>query len=456
MKLRHKIILFAVMPLVLALCAIALTVRHHAISLAQQEQEVIKPAYLASKEAELKNYVALATHAIAYLYKSGRTDASVKNEAKAILEKLEYGDDGYFFVYDLQGRMLIHPRQQGWVGKNMWDFKDATGKLIIQSLISRAHAGGGFENFVWPKPSSGSPDPKPKRAYVIELPAWGWVLGTGIYLDDVDDALAEIDSQVSRNIDNTMLWITTIAFLSATAIFLGLLLNIRERTVMDEKLSVANTELKALAQRVIKARDEERERIENDLHDGLKPMLVAVKLKIETGVIQLPKTGGQITPAKNTFKSAAVLLKDSLGELTNIIRGIRPWKLNSLAQRLKQLTFDMAHPGMPIEFCAEGEIHGFSNGAEEALLMIAKEALTNIVAHAAAHQAEVRLESTEHCVKLAISDDGDGFDVNHINDNPGRGIGLSSMKKRLTSVGGQLTITSLPSGTTVLATIPLP
>ena len=131
MKLRHKIILFAVMPLVLALCAIALTVRHHAISLAQQEQEVIKPAYLASKEAELKNYVALATHAIAHLYKSGRTDAVAKNEAKAILEKLEYGDDGYFFVYDLQGTMLIHPRQQGWVGKNMWDFKDATGKLIL-------------------------------------------------------------------------------------------------------------------------------------------------------------------------------------------------------------------------------------------------------------------------------------------------------------------------------------
>ena len=455
MKLRHKIILFAVMPLVLALCAIALTVRHHAISLAQQEQEVIKPTYLASKEAELKNYVALATHAIAHLYKTGRTDAAAKNEAKAILEKLEYGDDGYFFVYDLQGTLLIHPRQQGWVGKNMWDFKDVTGKLIIQSLISRAHAGG-FENFVWPKPSSGSPDPKPKRAYVIELPAWGWVLGTGIYLDDVDDALAEIDSQVSRNIDNTMLWIAAIAFLSAAAIFLGLLLNIRERTVVDDKLSVANTKLKALAQRVIKARDEERERIENDLHDGLKPMLVAVKLKIETGVIQLPKAGGQITPAENTFKSAAGLLKDSLGELTHIIRDIRPWRLNSLAQRLKQLTFDMAHPGMPIEFCAEGEIHGFSNGAEEALLMIAKEALTNIIAHAAAHQAAVRLESTEHCVKLAISDDGDGFDVNHINDNPGRGIGLSSMKKRLASVGGQLTITSLSSGTTVLATIPLP
>ena len=456
MKLRHKIILFAVMPLGLALCAIALTVRHHAISLAQQEQEVIKPAYLASKEAELKNYVALATHAIAHLYKSGRTDAAAKNEAKAILEKLEYGDDGYFFVYDLQGTMLIHPRQQGWVGKNMWDFKDATGKLIIQNLISRAHAGGGFENFVWPKPSSGSSDPKPKRAYVIELPDWGWVLGTGVYLDDVDGALAKIDSQVSRNIDNTMLWIAAIAFLSAAAIFLGLLLNIRERTVMDEKLSVANIELKALAERVINARDEERVRIENDLHDGLKPMLVAVKLKIETGVIQLPKAGEQITPAENTFKSAAGLLKDSLGELTNIIRGIQPCRLNSLAQRLKQLTFDMAHPGMPIEFSTEGEIHGLSNGAEEALLMIAKEALTNIIAHAAAHQAEVRLESTEHCVKLAISDNGDGFDVNHFNDNPGCGIGLSSMKKRLASVGGQLTITSLPSGTIVLATIPLP
>ena len=443
------------MPLLLALGGIALTVRHHAITLAQQEREVIKPAYLASKEDELKSYVALATHAIAHLYKSGRTDAVVKNEAKAILEKLEYGNDGYFFVYDLQGTMLIHPRQPEWIGKNMWDFKDATGKLIIQNLIGRAHAGGGFENFVWPKPSSGSPDPKSKRAYVIELPDWGWVLGTGIYLDDVDSALAEIDSQVSRNIDNTMLWIAAIAFLSAVAIFLGLLLNIRERTATDEKLSVANTELKALAQRVINARDEERERIENDLHDGLKPMLVAVKLKIETGVIQLPKAGEQITPAENTFKFASVLLKNSLDELTHIIRGIRPWKLNSLAQRLKQLTFDMAYPEMPIEFSTEGEMHGLSNGAEEALFLIAKEALANIIFHAAANQAEVRLECTEHCVKLAIRDDGDGFDMNHISDNRGRGIGLSSMKKRLAAVGGQLIITSSPGGTVVLATIPL-
>jgi two-component system NarL family sensor kinase len=110
MKLRQKILLFAVLPLLLALCAIALTVRHHSVSLAQQEREVIEPAYLATKDGELKNYVAIARRAIAHLYESGKTDEATKAEARKILEKLEYGEDGYFFLYDLHGNLLMHPK----------------------------------------------------------------------------------------------------------------------------------------------------------------------------------------------------------------------------------------------------------------------------------------------------------------------------------------------------------
>ena len=112
MKLRQKILLFAVLPLLLALCAIALTVRHHAISLAQQERKVIEPAYLATKDAELKNYVAIANRAIAHLYESGKTDEATKAEAKKILEKLEYGEDGYFFFVDRKSDFMLPYRER--------------------------------------------------------------------------------------------------------------------------------------------------------------------------------------------------------------------------------------------------------------------------------------------------------------------------------------------------------
>lgn len=108
MKLRQKVLFLAITPLILAMCVIAFAVRHQAITLAEQQRATIQQAYLASKEAELKHYVTLASHSIASLYGSGRKDAATQEEAKRILASLSYGDDGYFFIYDLQGRSLMH------------------------------------------------------------------------------------------------------------------------------------------------------------------------------------------------------------------------------------------------------------------------------------------------------------------------------------------------------------
>jgi two-component system, NarL family, sensor kinase len=460
MELRLKILLFAVVPLALALGAIAFTVRHHALSLAQQQQAVIKPAYLATKDAELKSYVAIAKRAIAHLYDSGRTDEAIKGEARAILERLEYGKDGYFFVYehsDHQATTIVHPRmKESSMGKNMWDFKDPSGGFLIRELIGISqNEDGGFKDYVWEKYSTGNRDLKPKRAYVIDLPDWGWMLGTGVYLDDVDDALTAIDLQVSRNIDNTMLWIAAIAVLSAIAIFLGLMRNIRERTVLDGMLGQANIELRALAQRVINARDEERKRIEMDLHDGVKPCLVAVKLRIQTGLIQLPKFNEEITAAQNNFQSASVLLKEGLLELSNIIRGIRPTGSFSLAQMLKKLCLDMTHPAVSIDFNAEGETHGLTSDAEQVLFLVAKEALNNTVSYSSAKHAAVKLKGAANFVKLEISDNGTGFDVDFVSQSPGKSTGLRNMKERVESVGGKYEILSSASGTRVIVTIPL-
>src|SRR6266571_979090 len=216
MKLRQKVIFLAIAPLILALCAIALFVRHQAITLAQQQRETIQQAYLASKEAELKHYVALASHSIAHLYESGRSDPATLEEAKRILSTLSYGDDGYFFVYDMKGNNLMHPRQPELVGQNLWELRDASGVPTIQRLIERANAGGGLQRYVWVKPSSRKP--APKLGYVIPMQHWGWMMGTGIYLDDVDAALAKIDAQQSRNIQGTMWWIAGLAILSALVV----------------------------------------------------------------------------------------------------------------------------------------------------------------------------------------------------------------------------------------------
>lgn len=448
MKLRHKVIFLAITPLILVLCAIALFVRYQAITLANQQRETIQQAYLASKETELKHYVALASHSVAHLVESGRTDAATKDEAKRILSTLSYGDDGYFYVYDYQGNNLMHPRQPDLVGRNLWELRDATGAPTVQRLIARARAGGGLQRYMWAKPSSNKT--APKLGYVVPIANWDWMMGTGIYLDDVDTALAKIDAQQSRNIQSTMLWIAGLAILSTLVVAVsGLALNISE-------LRVADAKLKALAQRVVESQEEERARLSRDLHDGISQWLVSIKLQIEAGVIRLGGNPEQQQAAKASFEHTAGQLNDVLGEVRRISHDLRPAILDDLglAAALDHLAQECAHnSAVPVRFRAEGSTDTLPDVANTVLFRIAQEALTNIERHAHASHVEIALVRDGRHVVLSIADDGGGFDPAVVASHPKRGIGLRNMMERMDAIGGQLQITSTADGTTVQASV---
>ena len=441
MKLRQKVIFLAITPLILALCAIALAVRHQANVLAQQQRDTIQQAYLASKEAELEHYVTLATHSISRLYKSGAKDQASMDEAKRILGSLSFGDDGYFFIYDLKGNSLMHPRQPELVGQNLWELKDQNGTPTIQRLLRRAQAGGGYERYYWVKPSSHQP--APKLGYVILLKEWGWMLGTGIYLDDVDRALEKVDTQQRANIQNTMLWITGIAIAAALVVAgAGVALNISE-------LRVADAKLKALAQRVVESQEEERARLSRDLHDGISQWLVSIKLQIEAGIIRLGSS-----PAQGVFEHAAEQLNNVLGEVRRISHNLRPALLDDLglAAALSHLAEEFRLSSkVPIAFSAEGSTEDLPEVANTVLFRIAQEALTNIERHAGASRIEISLTGADRAVTLRISDDGHGFDAESIAVHPKRGIGLRNMMERMEAIGGQFSISSSPAGTVLLA-----
>jgi two-component system NarL family sensor kinase len=100
MKLRQKVIFLAIAPLMLVLCVIALFVRHQAVTLAQQQRETIQQAYLEQGgRAQTLRGAGLARHRPPH--DSGRKDKATLDEAKRILASLSFGNDGYFFVYDL-------------------------------------------------------------------------------------------------------------------------------------------------------------------------------------------------------------------------------------------------------------------------------------------------------------------------------------------------------------------
>lgn len=116
---------------------------------------------------------------------SGRmSEVEAKRGALAALKPLRYGDGDYFFVIDTHPRTLMHPMQSQREGADLSATTDSTGKRLFVEMVEVAKAhGAGFVSYLWPKP--GRDIPTLKVSYVKAVPSWGWVVGSGVYVDTV-------------------------------------------------------------------------------------------------------------------------------------------------------------------------------------------------------------------------------------------------------------------------------
>jgi methyl-accepting chemotaxis protein len=110
--------------------------------------------------------------------------AAARKAALDEINRLRYAGGNYVWINDLSKTMILHPVKPELNGKNMADFKDPQGKKIFAEFVAVCkNSGQGFVDYYWPKP--GNDKPVPKISYVQLFPKWGWVVGTGIYVDDV-------------------------------------------------------------------------------------------------------------------------------------------------------------------------------------------------------------------------------------------------------------------------------
>lgn len=119
------------------------------------------------------------------LEKSGALSREqAQQQAKEFIKQLRYDGDDYFFMHDLKPVMVMHPTQPQLDNTDLSSFTDPDGQLIFVEFakLAREH-GGGFFNYLWPKP--GSSQPVDKTNFVQLFEPWGWVIGTGVYLDDI-------------------------------------------------------------------------------------------------------------------------------------------------------------------------------------------------------------------------------------------------------------------------------
>ena len=447
MRLKAKLLVVAAIPLLLSLALIAAAVQLQQRELARREHALVEGGYLSARRAELKNYVQLAMSMIAPMVQSRDDVAGSKERAMRLLEAMEYGDDGYFFVYDLHGTVLMHPRQHDLVGRDLSGLRDPQGNATIQDLLARARAGGGFVEYMWRRPSTGKI--APKLGYVTEIPQWDWMIGTGLYRDDIDLATAQLDAQASSNIGETLLWIAAIAFGGVALISLsGVWLNLSELRVHDAKLQT-------LARQVVRFQEDERAHLARELHDGATQTMVSAKLLVESAIDQLER---EHRPPPRALATALGGLKQSLDEVRRISHRLRPAMLDELGlpAALELLAREANDAGTTaVELRVAGEASPLPEEVKTALFRVSQEALANVAKHAEAHRVELYLRFLPDGVALDIGDDGRGFEVDAIQLDPNRGIGLRNMRERLASIGGTFEVHATPgAGTLLLAKVP--
>lgn len=182
-------------------------------------------AYKKAKD-ETKSQVDIALSIAHAVYKRKQalnaSEEETKKAIKTILRKMSFYDgSGYIFVYNQKGdRLVLRPAAQS-EGKNYYDLKDRKGTQLVKELIDAANKGGGYVTYYFPKASGG--EPVPKLSYGALFEPYGWMVGTGQYIDNIDEEVEKINTEakdvIHDNISTFVIITSVCAVIGSIVIF---------------------------------------------------------------------------------------------------------------------------------------------------------------------------------------------------------------------------------------------
>ncbi|MET0953788.1 MAG: sensor histidine kinase [Aeromicrobium sp.] len=200
--------------------------------------------------------------------------------------------------------------------------------------------------------------------------------------------------------------------------------------------------------RIVLAREEERRRLRNDLHDGVGPSLAGIALELDALAGRLERAGDpHLASAARQVRDRA---RDSVRDVRAVSHGLRPPILDQvgLGGALHQLVGGLGTINGSVRV---GDAGPLPAGAEVAAYVITAEAVANVVKHSAASRVRVEVDRTSAELTIRVTDNGRGMPA-----HPRAGVGLSSMRERAAEVGGRVEHTPAPGGgTTVRVVLPL-
>jgi signal transduction histidine kinase len=216
---------------------------------------------------------------------------------------------------------------------------------------------------------------------------------------------------------------------------------------LTEDLRARLEDLKRAQKRLVAAQDEERRKLERNIHDGAQQQLVAlaVRLRLARSLVGRDPEGAEAMLADLQTQAT-----ETLEDLRDLARGIYPPLLADQGLRAA-LEAQARKSVVPVELVPDG-VARYPQEVEAAVYFSVLEALQNVAKYAGASRVEVRLDPSDGQLRFEVTDDGRGFDSTEATF----GTGLQGIADRLDAIGGRLEVRSAPGGgTTVTGLIPL-
>lgn len=275
---------------------------------------------LEERRSSVRQNVETAYSILAYYQdlaaKGALPEHAAKQSAMAAVKALRYSGQEYFWINDMQPQMVAHPIRPELEGKDLADFKDAAGTRIYVQFVDLVKANGaGFITYMWAKASG--QEPIPKISYVKGFAPWGWIIGSGVYIDAV----------------NATFWSRVTAFLLGALLLSGLLLAfcmLIARSItrpLNEAVKVAKTVAAGDLTSHIKAQSNDETGQLLEALKGMNNSLVRIVSEVRTSTDTIATASNQIATGNmdlsSRTESQASALEEtasSMEELTSTVK----------------------------------------------------------------------------------------------------------------------------------------
>lgn len=278
---------------------------------------VNKKSLLDEKYSQTKHVVETATGVLNHYYKlqqSGElTKADAQRHAMETIKDIRYAESEYFWINDYNAIMVMHSVNPALDGKDLINLEDPNGKKLFSEFVKVVKANNaGFVDYLWPKPDS--KQPVEKISYVQGFKPWGWIIGSGIYLDDVDSQF----KQEAIKLGTVSTIIILISLLISFLIVRSILLPISQIQIALHNISDGDGDLKTR------------------LPESGKDQLTEIAIYYNTFVDRLSKTLAKAVSLNKEVESKSQELK-SVAAKTQTITQQREGMFAEMADTIKEV-----------------------------------------------------------------------------------------------------------------------